>query len=293
MIFVHRLITCFLFLFFLSCSEKPSPNGYSDHSSSLKYKLISIGNSSKKARIGDHVLLKAICKINHDSVFWNSDFDAASRYLLLINNELLDNQIWDFVFSNYSEGDSLHLQVESEEFFRSVFNGEVPYFAKRDSFVTVELSIRKIMDSVSFNDFQEGESLRREAAAWNQKSQIEDYIRRNMKRAVRIDSLLYFEKANFSNDRSVENGKTVLLSYTGRLISGKIIDQVSELQPLAINFGAEQQVIRGLELALIGMKKGESAKIIIPSHLGFGNEGTGQIPPFTPLVYEIKIIDIK
>ena len=47
--------------------------------------------------------------------------------------------------------------------------------------------------------------------------------------------------------------------------------------------------------ALYKLKKGEKAKIILPSQLAFGDQGSsnGVIPPYTPLVYQIEIIDIK
>ena len=41
------------------------------------------------------------------------------------------------------------------------------------------------------------------------------------------------------------------------------------------------------------LKKGQNAKIILPSRLAFGENGSsnGTIAPYTPLIYEIKIIE--
>ncbi|MGZ3885263.1 MAG: FKBP-type peptidyl-prolyl cis-trans isomerase [Bacteroidia bacterium] len=43
------------------------------------------------------------------------------------------------------------------------------------------------------------------------------------------------------------------------------------------------------------MKKGDFVKIILSSWLAFGETGSsnGTIPPFTPLLYEIKLIEVK
>jgi len=43
------------------------------------------------------------------------------------------------------------------------------------------------------------------------------------------------------------------------------------------------------------MKKGEKSKIILPSYLGFGEQGSsdGKIPPYTPLLYEIELLNIE
>jgi FKBP-type peptidyl-prolyl cis-trans isomerase FkpA len=42
------------------------------------------------------------------------------------------------------------------------------------------------------------------------------------------------------------------------------------------------------------MKPGGKAKIIIPSYLAYGERGssTGTVPPFTPVVYQVHLIEI-
>jgi FKBP-type peptidyl-prolyl cis-trans isomerase len=40
------------------------------------------------------------------------------------------------------------------------------------------------------------------------------------------------------------------------------------------------------------MNKGAKAKLIIPASLGYGERGAGSIPPFTPLVFEVELVDI-
>jgi FKBP-type peptidyl-prolyl cis-trans isomerase len=41
------------------------------------------------------------------------------------------------------------------------------------------------------------------------------------------------------------------------------------------------------------LNKGSKATLIIPSELGYGERGAGRdIPPFSPLVFEVELIDI-
>ncbi|PJB13827.1 MAG: peptidylprolyl isomerase, partial [Flavobacteriales bacterium CG_4_9_14_3_um_filter_32_8] len=60
-------------------------------------------------------------------------------------------------------------------------------------------------------------------------------------------------------------------------------------------YGSPDQVIKGLEIAINGMKKGEKSKIIIPSQLAFGEEGSSTqiVPPFTTVIYELEIVNVK
>jgi FKBP-type peptidyl-prolyl cis-trans isomerase len=100
---------------------------------------------------------------------------------------------------------------------------------------------------------------------------------------------------SIQNSDSVIVGSLVTLNFTGTFLDGKIFDSThARNQPLEIVYGKPLQIIKGLEIALKGMKKGEKAKIIIPSQLAFGSSGSPEIiPPFTTLIYDIEIVNIK
>ena len=50
-----------------------------------------------------------------------------------------------------------------------------------------------------------------------------------------------------------------------------------------------------MEKAIAKMHEGDKALVIIPSELAFGAEGSveGIVPPFTPVVFEIELINVK
>ncbi|MNR50339.1 putative FKBP-type peptidyl-prolyl cis-trans isomerase [compost metagenome] len=52
-------------------------------------------------------------------------------------------------------------------------------------------------------------------------------------------------------------------------------------------------VIDGWVEALQLLKKGESATFIIPAKLAYGEMGNGPIPPNSPLVFELQVLDVK
>jgi FKBP-type peptidyl-prolyl cis-trans isomerase len=41
------------------------------------------------------------------------------------------------------------------------------------------------------------------------------------------------------------------------------------------------------------MKKGCVATVIIPSKIGYGAEGKGDIQPYSTLIFEIEIVDVR
>lgn len=56
----------------------------------------------------------------------------------------------------------------------------------------------------------------------------------------------------------------VWLHYTGKLISGQAFDSSEEGQPLEFRMG-QGDVVHGLELGVLGLKKGAKAIIYCPS----------------------------
>ena len=53
-----------------------------------------------------------------------------------------------------------------------------------------------------------------------------------------------------------------------------------------------QGSIPGFEEALFLLPKGGKATVVLPSSLAYGEQGNQGIPPFTPLVFELEMINI-
>lgn len=106
---------------------------------------------------------------------------------------------------------------------------------------------------------------------------------------------VYIQTIQKGQGVSVELGKTLTLKYTANFINGIEFDNTHNENYFEYTYGTPNQVIEGLDVALLGMKNKEKSKIIIPSQLAFGEDGssTGIVPPFTSLVYDLEIIDIK
>ncbi|KAL1926622.1 hypothetical protein VTP01DRAFT_5517 [Rhizomucor pusillus] len=106
-----------------------------------------------------------------------------------------------------------------------------------------------------------------------------------------------FTKLNFTDTkigqgRGVKNGDKVGIRYIGRLQNGKVFDKNVSGKPLFVNVG-RQEVIKGFDQALVGMKLGGERTVRIPSHLAYGKKG---LPPAIPknanLQFEIKLISL-
>ncbi|MDY3555379.1 FKBP-type peptidyl-prolyl cis-trans isomerase [Gemmata sp. JC717] len=90
----------------------------------------------------------------------------------------------------------------------------------------------------------------------------------------------------------VKPGAKVTVHYTGWLTNGKMFDSsVSRGQTISFSLN---QVIKGWQVGIPGMKPGGVRRLKIPSDLGYGAAGAGRdIPPNATLIFEVELISSK
>lgn len=91
---------------------------------------------------------------------------------------------------------------------------------------------------------------------------------------------------------TAKKGDTVSVHYTGKFTNGDAFDSSLQRDPLVITLGYNQ-VIKGFEEGISGMKINEERTITIPPELGYGNIENGPIPANSTLIFEIKLVDIN
>jgi FKBP-type peptidyl-prolyl cis-trans isomerase FkpA len=93
--------------------------------------------------------------------------------------------------------------------------------------------------------------------------------------------------------------KTIKVQYTGWLYDpsqpmgrGRQFDTSVGKEPFSFSLGAGK-VIKGWDDGFENMRVGGKRKIIIPSSLGYGAHGAGpDIPPNSPLMFEVELLDV-
>ena len=90
------------------------------------------------------------------------------------------------------------------------------------------------------------------------------------------------------NGAKPKAGGRVQVRYVGKLPDGTVFDQNN--QPQWFKLGS---VIEGWQTALPEMAAGSKYRLVIPSAQAYGADGAGDlIAPYTPLVFEIELLNV-
>ena len=102
---------------------------------------------------------------------------------------------------------------------------------------------------------------------------------------------VYVKTVKKGNGEKVEPLQNVKVHYTGRVVDGTVFDSsVERGEPFTFTVGAGQ-VIPGWDATVSNMKVGDKVTVLIPSELAYG-EGRQGIPPYSPLVFDIELLEI-
>ena len=88
----------------------------------------------------------------------------------------------------------------------------------------------------------------------------------------------------------IELTSTITMAYTGRLLKGTIFDSATTAKPYTSKL---ENLIEGWKEAVPLITKGGKIRVLIPSALAYGAQGSSNIPANSVLDFDIEITDVK
>jgi len=277
------LLFCLLF----SC-KNPYP-GYKKASEGIYFKLVMVGDHDQCCHFGDYVTANIAYLTMNDSVF----FSRIVKFKVI--QPVFPGSI-DKCLTLMCKQDSAQFIISSVDFFEKTLEYALPDYMNADG---------KMKVFVRLMDIQTPEEYEREKEAFlhwiedlgeYEKVLLKQYIREAKIDIPPMENGIYYIVQQTGNGPAVAYGDTVLIHYEGHFLNGKYFDSTRQRnEPLQFVYGQQWQVIGGLEKAIGKMQEGDKALVIIPSEQAFGVEGSvqGIVPPFTPVVFEIELINVK
>lgn len=121
---------------------------------------------------------------------------------------------------------------------------------------------------------------------------IQKFAERRSWDMTRTESGLFYSIFENGNGMAADSGYVAVFDYELHLLNGQYCYSSDSTGVREIRLG-RAEIEKGLEEALLQMKIGDKAHVIIPPHLAYGMPGDGKmIPPDAILVYKIELKEL-
>lgn len=115
---------------------------------------------------------------------------------------------------------------------------------------------------------------------------------------TKTNSGLYYKIAELGTGSQITIDSTVVVEYTGKFFNGIVFDKTTVGNGRTFDLNGDtdpnSQPIKGWQEAMPLIKQGGSIRIVVPSTLAYGFQGSSTaVPAFSCLDFEIKVTDVK
>jgi len=278
---------------FTAC-KKSKFEGFDETESGLSYKFFKQG-STPKAKEGDVLTLQLKYYTDKDSLLFDSK--TIGRPFMVQVPKPAYKGSFEEGFAMMTTGDSVAFMNSADSFFVKIVHGEVPPQIKKGSFLKFCFKVEKIQSKAEVEKTQKEAQAKQMQANQGRMSEeqsiLEKYVADKKITVTPTASGLYFMETHKGSGAKVMAGDTVYVKYTGKTLDGKVFD-TSDRSPEPVKFQiGVGQVIKGWDEALTMMNVGGKATLLLPSSIAYGEMGAGeQIPPFTPLLFDVEVYKI-
>lgn len=276
-------------LLLLSC-DSSTPEFYYTKGE-LKYKYHDIVEDGKIPAVGDYLTVYIDYKTSDGKMIYSS-----------INNTYNDKQVIHLGkpsinggieegFAQLMEGDSVTFYIEAEKFYQHYLFKEIPKEIEPSEEILITLRLLKIESPAEYNHRIAEEEKLCDLEEFTLIDSIADSWKKAGEEVKEVNGIYMVELTPETGD-TIKYGNIVSVLYKGYYPNEReFYNNMITNQPDDFKVGVEGQTIEGLKIAFFNMTKGQSAKVIVPSYLGFSDQAieSGQVPPCTPLIFELDI----
>ena len=236
--------------------------------------------------MGDYVQYYSTIRTTKDSVLFTISKSATPELGMVAAPKEKGDPIE--VLTLLGKGDSVSCLIPAETFFKNV---QLPAPLKPGDKIKLELKIADVFPKADYESKMAEMAAQKNAMA---EADALNYIKANNLNAQRLPSGMYYVVEKPGTGAQPENNKNVKVNYHGTLFNGTVFD--SSLKPGRTPFEfilGRGQVIKGWDQGIPLFKVGGKGKLIIPPAMGYGEQGQGEIPPNSWLVFDIEVLGVS
>lgn len=291
-------------MLFASCKNKSPYEGYDATDRGLYYKFYNEQDEDgKKPAIGEHVMVSFKIKTTEKDSLLGESRDMRTGMPgpmeLPIEKPSFVGSLEEGIML-MSPGDSASFIVSADSFMLKTNDFEkLPPFIKPGSMLTIDVKLHSIKDSLAVKKEREEMMAMRqkqmeamekqmEERKGKEAEEIEAYLKTSKVNVKPTPSGLYYIERKKGTGARVKLGDNVTVKYTLFFLDGTMLEDNTATFPMD-----PQGMIPGFVEGVTMMNKGGKATLLLPSSIAYGPYGNQGIPPYTPLVFEVEVIDVN
>lgn len=252
-------------------------------------------NTGDRIKLNDVISMNITLKTDKDSVLSQQPMQVQVQKSQNVT-DMMD------VFPLITMGDSVLIRVPADSVYKDHEDKRPPIFPHGSNFnFFVKVTKVQTLDQAMADRNAQLEKMK---AA--EKVAVDKYIADNKLVVKTTPSGLKYVITKVGLKPKPLAGDTVQVNYVGKLLSGEVFD--TSIQSIAQSAGlnqpgrtfepirfpvGHQEVIPGWDEGLLLLNEGSKATFIIPSNLAYGEQGSGEIPPMTPLLFNVELVSVK
>jgi FKBP-type peptidyl-prolyl cis-trans isomerase len=278
-------LVLFLLILMSSCQEQFP--GFEEAENGVFYKVHYRGTDSVNPQYSDWVTINMDYRLEDSLMFSSKTMGEPLRFPMI--RPLFKGDLYDGL-SMMVVGDSMTFAVVADSFFfKTAFLKELPPNVKPGSpmYYDVKLLERLSQEEHQLEVQKEGDRKLKEEVEL-----LYQYLKENNIKTPPTASGLYFISLEKGKGKKPVAGEMCTVFLSVKQLDGKELFTNYDSDPLFIEYGKEFDT-KGLMEGLGMMHEGGKAKLIVPSEIGVGPGGKDGVPPFTTIIYEVKLDKIK
>lgn len=283
---------------FAGCKGGPSSSLTTDATSGIQYRIIKQGTGGTKAELGGVARVIMIGKTDKDSIIYNSvkqGGDSSGTFRIPLKKSF--NGCLEQGIAMLSVGDSAEFKINADSLYLSTFRmRKLPPFIHPGSFITFEIKLVSFQTEKQANDERQKMMEKRMADMQQRKvaepAAIAKYLADNKINVKPTDDSLFFLMRENKGGKPIKEGDSIYVKYTLMMLDNTVLE-TSDHGPghnaFPLVYSKNMGVIKGWVEALGMMHDKEKVRILLPSALAYGPQGSRTIMPYTPLIFDMEI----
>jgi FKBP-type peptidyl-prolyl cis-trans isomerase len=291
-------------MLFASCKNNSPYEGYDASDNGLYYKFYTEQNEDgQKPMVGEHVMISFKIKTTEkDSLLGeskNMQTGQPGPIEMPVEKPTFVGGFEEGLMM-MSPGDSASFIISADSFMLKTNRMEkLPPFIKPGSMLTLDVKLISIKDSLTVKKEREKMMADREVQMKEMEKQMEErkgsetteieaYLKTSKITVKPTQSGLYYVERKKGTGTRVKMGDNVKVNYSLFFLDGTMLESNTAVFPMDV-----QGMIPGFVEGVTMMNQGGKATLLLPSSIGYGPYGNQAIPPYTPLVFEVEVVEVN